>query len=114
MYFQTEINATPTAPGASRVFVANFLIQPPAAGNPLQLLFNPKKLAAKLLMATRASLPAWRMHLFSNKLFDQDGVFLAMQDRLLRKSGWCDAQSRGIRLWLLSVFHLKNLVVIIA
>ena len=40
-------------------------------------------------------LPIWVRHQFSNKLFDQDGVFLAMQEQRLRRGGVKGASGGG-------------------
>ncbi|GBF94954.1 hypothetical protein Rsub_07455 [Raphidocelis subcapitata] len=85
----TWIYAAPAGPGRSIVLTTTGNTRPSVTPGMLAkaLLTAPKTLPPLLMNYYIQNIPMWRSHLLSNKLFDQDSVFLAQQDALLQRKG---------------------------
>ncbi|GAX79139.1 hypothetical protein CEUSTIGMA_g6579.t1 [Chlamydomonas eustigma] len=88
-YTGTHLIAVPVGPGRSVAYTLSFYTLPEAKlGDVVQSLFSDRKkiipLVYRLIFQSR---PAYSSHLAMNKLFDQDGAFLNMQDRALGQRG---------------------------
>eukprot|EP00775_Hariotina_reticulata_P012636 gene12636-12765_t len=95
----TELLAVPAGPGRSTVYtgsVTSSQVQQVTVFDLVKVLFTaPKSLPILLARRMFQQAPAYQGHLFSSKLFDQDNVFVAMQDHILSQRGggsaWQDA-----------------------
>ncbi|WIA35317.1 hypothetical protein OEZ86_003772 [Tetradesmus obliquus] len=114
-FVQTELLAVPSGPGQALVFTAGVSSAAKVQGGDVlkALLTNPKQVPMLLMRMKMERAPTYQSHLRSNKLFDQDGAFLHMQDVELARRGrgsWakeyyspvsCDSAiiAGGLRVW---------------
>eukprot|EP00883_Tetradesmus_obliquus_P015685 jgi/Sobl393_1/8841/SZX73315.1 len=88
-FVQTELLAVPSGPGQALVFTAGVSSAAKVQGGDVlkALLTNPKQVPMLLMRMKMERAPTYQSHLRSNKLFDQDGAFLHMQDVELARRG---------------------------
>eukprot|EP00878_Enallax_costatus_P011089 GHUV01011581.1.p1 GENE.GHUV01011581.1~~GHUV01011581.1.p1 ORF type:complete len:324 (+),score=124.11 GHUV01011581.1:1097-2068(+) len=112
---QTELLAVPAGPGRSLVFTAGVFRREMPKIQPWDVLkavvTNPQQASSVLARAIMQRQPKYKNHLRSNKLFDQDNVFLHGQDVKLAmrgKDNWpkeyympvsCDGAIASARRW---------------
>ncbi|CAE8637155.1 unnamed protein product, partial [Polarella glacialis] len=76
--------ATPTAPGAARVFLVN-LLPPPATALPLRAELQRRFRRLVFSLMTGTFLGKYRAHMMDHTIFDGDGIFLAAQQHKLHQ-----------------------------
>lgn len=112
--FYTLIYCTPMGPGRSIVHTMSLNAQDVITwGHVIKAAAKNIKGAVPMIFRRLAqSMPTWRVHMISNKLFDQDNVFLHQQDLFLQQRGrgsWasdyympvqCDSLVIAARRWI--------------